>query len=113
MRIGKFEILNQRSIRVARCDAVPRLMVIAGPNGCGKSTLLNSVRSNAGYSNIVYVGPHRAMRKQQVQQRHLMAKSLSFEALLTSPNVSGFEGIRIFDGERVGSTAGRGGNALI
>lgn len=100
MRIGKFEILNQRSIRVARCDAVPRLMVIAGPNGCGKSTLLNSVRSSAGYSNIVYVGPHRAMRKQQVQQRHLMAQSLSFETLLASQNVSSIKGIRIFDGSR-------------
>ena len=40
------------------------------------------------------------MRKQQVQQRHLMAQSLSFEALLASPNVSGFEGIRMFDGNR-------------
>jgi AAA15 family ATPase/GTPase len=53
MRIGSFEVLNQRSIRVAKCDSVPRVMVIAGPNGCGKSTLLNSVRSNEGYTNIV------------------------------------------------------------
>ncbi|MEX2490422.1 MAG: AAA family ATPase [Nitrospirales bacterium] len=69
MRIPKFDIRNQRSIRHAKCDAVPRLMIVVGPNGSGKSTLLNMVRSGAGYSNVVYVGPHRAMRKQQVQQR--------------------------------------------
>jgi len=58
------------------------------------------VRSGAGYTNVVYVGPHRAMRKQQVQQRHLMAQSLSYETLLTGQNVPGIEGIRIFDGNR-------------
>jgi hypothetical protein len=40
------------------------------------------------------------MRKQQVQQRHLMAQTLSFEALSASQSVSNFEGIRIFDGNR-------------
>lgn len=34
---------NQRSVRLARCGAVPRLMIIAGPNGSGKSTLLNTI----------------------------------------------------------------------
>jgi ABC-type hemin transport system ATPase subunit len=100
MRIPSFEVQNQRSIRLARCEALPRLMVIAGPNGAGKSTLLNSIRANASYSNVMYVGPHRAMRKQQVQQRHLMTGSLSLEAFLASPNVPGMEGIRIFDGNR-------------
>ena len=100
MRIPKFEIRNQRSIRHAKCDAVPRLMIVVGPNGSGKSTLLNMVRSAVGYTNVVYVGPHRAMRKQQVQQRHLMAQSLSYETLLSGQNVPGIEGIRIFDGNR-------------
>ncbi len=75
-------------------------MVIAGPNGSGKSTLLNAIRSNAGYTNIMYVGPHRAMRRQTVQQRHLMTQAFSLEALLSSPSISGIEGIRIFDGNR-------------
>lgn len=75
-------------------------MVVAGPNGCGKSTLLNAIRSNASYKNVVYVGPHRAMRKQVVQQRHLMAAPLSFENILSSQNVTPIEGIRIFDGIR-------------
>jgi len=100
MRITTFEVRNQRSIRLARCEAVPPLMVIAGPNGSGKSTLLNAIRANAGYSNIMYVGPHRAMRRQIVQQRHLMTQAFSLETLLSSQNVSGIEGIRIFDGTR-------------
>jgi hypothetical protein len=48
----------------------------------------------------MYVGPHRAMRRQQVQQRHLLAPSISMETLLSGQNVSGFEGIRIIDGSR-------------
>ena len=100
MRIPAFEVTNQRSVRLARCETVPRLMVIAGPNGSGKSTLLNAIRSNAGYTNVMYVGPHRAMRRQTVQQRHLMTTAFSLETLLSSPSVSGIEGIRIFDGNR-------------
>lgn len=100
MRIPSFEVRTQRSVRLARCEAVPRLMVIAGPNGSGKSTLLNAIRATAGYTNIMYVGPHRAMRRQTVQQRHLMTQAFSLETLLSSPNVPGIEGIRIFDGNR-------------
>lgn len=100
MRLPSFEIVNQRSIKLAQCLKVPPLMVVAGPNGSGKSTLLNAIRSQSGYTNIMYVGPHRAMRRQQVQSRHLLAPSISFEALLSGQNVPGFEGIQIFGGSR-------------
>lgn len=100
MRVPSFEIRDQRSIRIAKCEAVPPLMIVAGPNGSGKSTLLNAIRTSNGYTNIMYVGPHRAMRRQQVQQRHLFAGPISFETLLTSQNVPGFEGIRLLDGAR-------------
>jgi hypothetical protein len=100
MRVAEFDIRNQRGVRHAQCAAVPPLMVIAGPNGSGKSTLLNAIRSSAGYHDIMYVGPHRAMRRQQVMQRHLLAPTISFEKLLEGQNVPGFEGIRIFDGAR-------------
>lgn len=100
MRLPSFEIRSQRSINLAQCERVPSLMIVAGPNGAGKSTLLNAVRSQAGYTNIMYVGPHRAMRRQQVQQRHLLAPSISFESLLSGQNVPGFEGIRMIDGNR-------------
>lgn len=100
MRIPSFTVQNERSINVARCDAVPRLMVIAGPNGSGKSTLLNAVRSNAGFTNVIYVGPHRAMRKQVVQQRYLQQQTLSLENLFAGQNVPQMEGMRIFEGQR-------------
>lgn len=100
MRIPSFEIRNQRSIRFARCEQVPPLMIVAGPNGCGKSTLLNGIRAATGYQNVMYVGPHRAMRRQQVQQRHLLTAPISFETLLAAQNVPGFEGIQLFGGAR-------------
>lgn len=100
MRVPSFEMRNQRSIRFAKCEQVPPLMIIAGPNGTGKSTLLNTIRVNYGYSNIIYVGPHRAMRRQQVQQRHLLAAPISLETILTGQSVPGYEGIRIIDGTR-------------
>src|SRR4051812_23130700 len=100
MRIPSFEVRNQRSIKYAKCDAVPALMVIAGPNGTGKSTLLNTIRSSAGYTNVMYVGPHRSMRRQNVQSRHLLAPTISFESVLSSQQIPGFDGIRIFDGAR-------------
>jgi ABC-type hemin transport system ATPase subunit len=62
MRIPSFTIQNQRSIGLAVCDNVPRIMVIAGPNGTAKSTLLNALRTAPGGGPILYVGPHRADR---------------------------------------------------
>jgi hypothetical protein len=100
MRIPSFEVRNQRSIQLAQCHNVPPLMIVAGPNGAGKSTLLNAIRSQHGKKHVMYVGPHRAMRRQQVQSRHLLAPSISFENLLASAQIPGFDGIRIFDGTR-------------
>jgi energy-coupling factor transporter ATP-binding protein EcfA2 len=75
-------------------------MVIAGPNGAGKSTLLNALRGISGHQHVIYVGPHRAMRRQQVQQRHLYTSPFSFETILTSNHVPNYEGVRLFDGAR-------------
>ena len=46
MTIPNFTVQNDRSIRLAKCDHVPKLMVIAGPNGSGKSTLINAWPGN-------------------------------------------------------------------
>ncbi|MEW6563549.1 MAG: AAA family ATPase [Pseudomonadota bacterium] len=100
MKISNFSVVGQRSIRVASCDNVPPLMVVAGPNGAGKSTLLNAIRTQYGYANIMYVGPHRAMRRQHVQQRHLLTSPISMESLLAIPNLPGVEGVRISDSAR-------------
>ena len=82
MLLPQFKIENQRSIRLAECTVVPRLMVVAGPNGAGKSTLLDALRRQASDGTILYVGPHRNARRQHVQWRHLLSADISLEALL-------------------------------
>lgn len=101
MRIDSFNVTNQRSIVLARCDAVPALMIVAGPNGCGKSTLLHALRQQPGDGSILYVGPHRTFRRQQVQGRQLLAGTISMEEFLARMDVpGGFEGIQVFSGTR-------------
>lgn len=100
MRIPKFEIRNQRSVISARCEAVPRLMVITGPNGAGKSTLLYSLRNVDGRQHILYVGPHRSTRRQQVQQRHLISQPFLFEDLLCIDQAPHYEGVMVVQGSR-------------
>src|SRR5690349_12898163 len=98
MRIPSFSVQNSRSVRLARCDSVPPFMLIAGPNGAEKSTLLDGIRSTSGWQNIVYLGPHRAMRRQSVQERHLLAHPFVFEELLARPDSPQFEGIALITG---------------
>ena len=99
MRVPSFDIQNQRGVHRARCDAVPQLMIIAGPNGTGKSTVLHGIRAH-GWENIIYLGPHRAMRRQQVAQGHLIATPFLMEDLLTRPNADGYAGVQLLTGAR-------------
>ena len=98
MRVPAFTVRDQRSIKLALCENVPPLMVVAGPNGAGKSTLLNAIRQQFG--NVMYVGPHRAMRRQKVQQRHLHSNIISFENIMMGASVPSYEGIRMVEGNR-------------
>lgn len=75
-------------------------MVVAGPNGAGKSTLLNHIRNVGGNQHILYVGPHRAIRRQSVQQRYLISTRIDLEQILASENVPGYEGVKLFGGSR-------------
>lgn len=45
MPLECFEIRNLGPIGYAKCDQVPDIMIIAGPNGVGKSTLLEAIRT--------------------------------------------------------------------
>jgi ABC-type hemin transport system ATPase subunit len=75
-------------------------MVVAGPNGCGKSTLLNHIRTADGGERIVYVGPHRSIRRQRVMERHLFAQPILLEELLARTDTPGYEGIQLLGGAR-------------
>jgi hypothetical protein len=97
MRIPSFEVRSQRSIGLARCEQVPQLMIIAGPNGSGKSTLLDTIRTQYG-GNIMYVPPHRAIRRQQVQQRYLLSGRISFEDIMMRLDLPSLEGLPLYFG---------------
>lgn len=86
MRIAEFKIENKRSIVLAKCSAVPPLMIITGPNGAGKSTLLYELRNVGGRERILYVGPHRSSRRRTFRQQELYGKSASFEEMLCQDN---------------------------
>ena len=92
MRISSFRVGPSRSLRLAECDTVPRVMIIAGPNGCGKSTLLQELRAHPGHSRPLYVGPHRVSRRQQVKKRFLGA-TFSMADILSGDSLPGVEGI--------------------
>jgi energy-coupling factor transporter ATP-binding protein EcfA2 len=100
MRIPSFVIREQRSITLAQCEDVPSLMVVAGPNGSGKSTLLNALRQHPGPGRILYLGPHRTSRRQQVQFRHLHQQPISLQELMSRSDVPGYEGISMITGSR-------------
>jgi ABC-type cobalamin/Fe3+-siderophores transport system ATPase subunit len=100
MRIPAFEVRNNRSIRLARNDRVPELMIVAGPNGCGKSTLLHALRTIQGKERVIYVGPHRSTRRQRVMERHLFAQPISLAELFMRPDTPAYEGIHLLGGTR-------------
>ena len=79
MRIPSFEVRNQRNIRLAECQDVPQVMIITGPNGCGKSTLLQALRTVTGGTRPMYIGPHRASRRQRVRFRYLGPEKFAWD----------------------------------
>lgn len=100
MALRRFRVENIKGLRLAACEAVPRVMVIAGPNGVGKSTLLYALHTrqgaeyDEGTAPPIYQPPHRAIRSQQVRRRWLGL----FRPLLdifSGTDVSGFEGLNI------------------
>jgi hypothetical protein len=102
MRIPHFEVVNRRSIALAKCDAVPSLMVITGPNGAGKSTLLYELRNVGGRKNILYISPHRSARRQEFRQRDLYGINISYEGLLCqdqAPRYDKLNGVNLTGGQ--------------
>jgi ABC-type branched-subunit amino acid transport system ATPase component len=87
MALQRFKIQNQKAVVLAECSSVPDLMVIAGPNGVGKSTLLYAIKQGAGEiqhdGQLLYVPPHRAWRRQQIQFNSLFTTAQKLVVSLT------------------------------
>ncbi|UFP97121.1 AAA family ATPase [Gloeobacter morelensis] len=73
-------------------------MIIAGPNGTGKTTLLEALRWRDENGNVIHIGPHRAMRRQNVQQRQLLGEAISYRSIVMSGGAPSIEGIQILGG---------------
>lgn len=92
MKIPSFRIENKRNIRLAECSNVPNVMIITGPNGSGKSTLLQELRSMAVGGRPMYMGPHRASRRQRVRFRFL-GEQIRMRSVMEGDQLPGREGI--------------------
>lgn len=100
MALKNFRVQNERALRLAACDQVPPVMVVAGPNGVGKSTLLYALQRRLGAeldadTRIIYQPPHRAIRRQQVQRRWLGGAYRPLAEIFAQESVGGFEGLQI------------------
>lgn len=99
MPITNFEIKNEKVIKFAKCENVPKIMIIAGPNGVGKSTLLYKIKKNTTTTKpeIFYILPHRGHRRTKVLAQALLASEKrygNFVKDLTLPhNVGGPSGV--------------------
>ena len=93
MHIPSFTIRDVRNIRLATIENVPRVMIITGPNGCGKSTLLQALRPTSGANRPMYIGPHRASRRQRVSLRYL-GPEIHMGSVLAGDTLPGYEGIQ-------------------
>lgn len=115
MALTAFKIVNQKSIRLAALDGVPPIMVIAGPNGVGKSTLLYRIKSAGTFTantKVLYQGPHRVLRSTKVSRRWLTGVAKWFTDLLTSGEVSGFEGLNFPNALRTPENVDEAGSTI-
>lgn len=109
--ITDIAVSNDRGIRTASCSSVPPVMVITGPNGSGKSTLLIAIKRQSQSTQPIYIGPHRSIRRQNIQSRWL-GPQLKLSDILTSDNVSQVDGIRVYDQARDPWNADESGNLI-
>ena len=102
MALRAFKVEDEKAIRLAVCERVPPVMIVAGPNGVGKSTLLYALHRRTGTeidsdTQIIYQPPHRAIRRQQVQRRWLSGGGIikRISEIFSNESVEAFEGLNI------------------
>jgi energy-coupling factor transporter ATP-binding protein EcfA2 len=118
MTLLSFKIANQKSVRLAEAVEIPPVMVIAGPNGIGKSTLLYAIKNGAGVvsanTRLLYQGPHRVLRRTQVQRRWLGGASIRwlYDLLSGGGDVSGYEGLSFPNSSRTPENVDEAGSTI-
>lgn len=116
LALTSFRVENQKAIVLAYAQYVPPVMVIAGPNGVGKSTLLYAIKNGAGtitpITRIFYQGPHRVLRRTQVQRRWLGGGMRWLQDLLTGGDVSGYEGLNFQNSARTPENVDEAGSTI-
>lgn len=116
MALLSFKVEQQKSVRLAEAASVPAVMVITGPNGVGKSTLLYGIKSGAGQTSgptrMLYQGPHRVLRRTQVQRRWLGGGPKWLQDLLGSGEVSGYEGLSFPNASRTPDNVDEAGSTI-
>lgn len=118
MGLTSFKITKQKALQYAECSAVPKIMVIAGPNGVGKSTLLYAIKRMPSpvqvqfTGRVLYISPQRVWRKQQIHFNNLWDQTRSYGEALCQDTIQPIGGIRIFDAERGPNSADESQSAL-
>ncbi len=117
MGLTSFSVQNNKSIKLAALDQVPPITIIAGPNGAGKSTLLYAIKNGSNVitpgTRLLYQGPHRVLRRTNVNRSWLGGQIRKFQELLESGgDVSGYDGLNFQNSSRTPDNVDEAGSTI-
>ena len=90
MALNEFHFENRGPLDKVRCNEVPDLMVIAGPNGVGKTTLLNSIASEyqSRFSSYLQMDAEEIIKETNEIVKDFKGKNLETDDIIGSTTFS-------------------------